>query len=722
MKKAKKLMHVAIAATTMIAPFTVAPKAFAVTELDVDVDDDEVDAEAEYTITFELEEDLEDGDDITITFDDEFDLSDVDEDDDVTAEVDDDDQDDISVDDDDNTITITVDNDYEEGDEIEIKVDNVTNPDDDGDYEIEAETDKEDSDSFDVSIGDGDDDDDDDDDDGDFEVDLSNDEEGEKSSYEFDEIDIDDDDLSLETDEEITITFPDDGMLPDEDDIEDGDLEINGNEIDVDDIDINDDEVIVTVPDELDGDETIEIEFKKSFGIENPDADDDYTITVEYDDEKYESEEFEIVDEDGNSSKADKDFVLTASDSNAGSRSSYTLKTKFGSSYKLEPGKDVTITFPTSEMLPASIAADTVYVNGKASKSVHISGNKVYITAPDNMSKTDSVEVSFGYYSWIKNPKVAGSYTISMSVAGKTVTSKPFAITGTAIEQPTIPSTPITPPVVKPPVVVNNANAKITFSKTALKTPSGFSVDIPTVGEAMVPGRDYFTIALPVGFKVPAKIATTNVSVNNVYPSAVVVQGQNLLIYPKQTIAANTSARIFVTGTANIVTPSVKNVYYIGVNSSAHTGQLFARAVGFGGAVVKAATPAPTPSVVFPLNAARIKIGVANFTLRNNTYPLTAAPSLANNTTTVVPAQFFKEGLALSTIWNNQTVSIVGGTKAVKLTVGSNVARVGAQAYVMPAPVTLQNNMPMIPLKFVADQLGYKVLWDAKTNSVGVFK
>lgn len=720
MKKTKKLLHVALAATTMITPFTVAPKAFAVTDLDVDVDDDDVDEQTTYTITFELEEDLDDGDDITITFEDDFDLSDVDEDDDVEAEVDGDDQDDISVDDDDNTITITVDDDYEEGDEIEVTVDNVTNPDDDGDYEIEAETDNEDSDSYDVTIGDGDDD--DDDDDGDFDVDLSDDEEGEKSSYEFDEIDISDDDLELEEGEEITITFPDDGMLPDEDDIDDGDLEINGTEIDADDIEIDDDEVTVTIPDDLDGDDYLEIEFKKSFGIENPDADDDYTITVEYDDEEYESEEFEIVDEDGSSSKADKNTVLTLSDYNAGSRASYTFKAKFGSNYKLDGGKDVTFTFPSSEMLPPSIAADTVYINGKASKSVHISGDKVYVTAPDSMSKTDSVEVSFGYYSWIKNPKVAGSYTVSMSVAGKTITSKPFAITGTAIEQPTIPSTPVTPPVVTTPVVVNNANAKITFSKTALKTPSGFSVDIPTVGEAMVPGRDYFTVALPVGFKVPATIATTNVSVNNVYPSAVVVQGQNLLIYPKQTIPANTSARLFVTGAANVITPSVKNVYYIGVNSSAHNGQLFARAVGFGGAVVTTATPAPVPSVVFPLNAARIKIGAPNFTLRNNTYPLIAAPVLANNTTTVVPAQFFKEGLSLSAIWNNQTVSIVGGTKAVKLTVGSNVARVGSQTFVMPAPVTLQNNMPMVPLKFVADQLGYKVLWDAKTSSVGVYK
>lgn len=725
--KKKKLLPVVLAVSAMTAtPFANVPKAYAIDDLEVEADDYETEAETDYTITFTLEEDLDEGEEITVSFDGDFDLSGVDEDDDVEVEVDGYDEFDIEVDG--NDIIITVSDDYSEGDEVEVNVYNVVNPDEEDEYEISVETENEDEVSETIEIGDDadndDDDDDDDDDDGDFEVTLSDDEEDKKSGYDFESIDIDDDDLELEEGEEVIVTFPDEDMLPDEDDFEEGDITINGEDVEKIEIDGND--VILEVPEGADGDTELEIEFDEDFGIRNPMADDDYTITVEYDDEEYESEEFEIVDEDGNSgsSDSDDDFVVSLSDSGAGARSSYTFEADFGSKYKLEPGKDVIVTFPTSEMLPPSIDNDTVYVNGKVSKSVHISGNKVYITAPDSVTKSGDVKVSFSYYSWITNPKSAGSYDISMSVSGKTITSKKFSITGTPVVSTPIVTAPIVPtvptsPVVTAPVVANNSQAVVTKTKSGLNQVTGFNIQVKQVGKQLVAGKDYLQVTLPVGFKVPTAIPITTASVNGVYPSKVVVSGQNILIYPKQNIAQNAPATIIITEAAKITNPAVKNVYSISVSTSAQQGPLFSRLVGIGGAVVPATQP---PAVTFPVNAARIKINVANFTLHGNTYPLAAAPYLADNTTTVVPAQFFKEALALSTIWNNNTVSIVSGTTAMRFTVGSNVVRVGTTNMVMPTAVTLKNGMPMIPLRFVTDQLGYKVLWDAKTSSIGVFK
>ncbi|HZG14206.1 MAG TPA: copper amine oxidase N-terminal domain-containing protein [Candidatus Bathyarchaeia archaeon] len=724
MEKSKKLLPVVLAVTALAAtPFANAPKAYAIDDLEIEADDYDTDVDTKYTVSFTLEEDLDEDDEITIEFDSEFDLSDIDQDNDVSVEIDGNDETDIDVGDD--TITITVSDDYSDGDEVEIIIDNVRNPEEDDEYDISVETDNESSKTETIEIGDGaDNDNDDDDDDGDFEVDLTDDEEDKKSGYDLGSIDIGDDDLALEEGDEVIVTFPDEDMLPDEDDYEEGDITINGEDVEEDGIEIDGNEITLTIPDGLDDEEELEIEFDEDFGIRNPMAADDYTITVEYDDEEYESEEFEIVDEDGNStsnSGSDSDFAVTLSDANAGSRSSYTFEADFGSKYKLEPGKDVIVTFPTSEMLPPSIDKGSVFVNGKESKSVYISGNKVYVTAPDSVSKSGKVKVSFGYYSWITNPKTAGSYDISMSVSGKTITSKKFSITGTPIvTQPPVVTPPIVP--VTPAVTANNSLAVVTKTKAGLNQVTGFNIQVKQVGEQLVAGKDYLQVTLPVGFKVPTAIPITNASVNGVYPSKVVVSGQNILIYPKQNIAQNAPATIIITEAAKITNPAVKNVYSVSVATSAHKGPLFSRLVGIGGAVVPAVTPAPTPTVTFPVNAARIKVGVANFTLRGNTYPLKAAPFLANGTTTAVPAQFFKEALAMSTIWNNNTVSIVSGTTAMRFTVGSNIARVGTQSVVMPAAVTLQNGMPMIPLKFVADQLGYKVLWDAKTSSVGVFK
>ncbi|MDF2683744.1 MAG: copper amine oxidase, partial [Brevibacillus sp.] len=80
------------------------------------------------------------------------------------------------------------------------------------------------------------------------------------------------------------------------------------------------------------------------------------------------------------------------------------------------------------------------------------------------------------------------------------------------------------------------------------------------------------------------------------------------------------------------------------------------------------------------------------------------------------------EALALTTQWNNQSVAIISGTKVLKFTVGSNKARVGNQEVTLPSAVVLKDGMPMIPVRFVTDNLGYKVGWDAKTSSVYVYR
>jgi len=76
----------------------------------------------------------------------------------------------------------------------------------------------------------------------------------------------------------------------------------------------------------------------------------------------------------------------------------------------------------------------------------------------------------------------------------------------------------------------------------------------------------------------------------------------------------------------------------------------------------------------------------------------------------------------LTTQWNAKDVAIISGNKVIKFTVGSNKAKIGNQEVALPTPVVLNNGMPMIPVRFVTDNLGYKVGWDAKTSSVFVYK
>ncbi|MFY0543224.1 copper amine oxidase N-terminal domain-containing protein [Brevibacillus sp. H7] len=693
MEKGKKVLPIMLASALVSTPFVAAPQAYAVSDLAVDMDDDTADKTTDYTIDFTLEEDLDAGEEIIITFDDEFDLSDIDEDYDV--EVDGEDIDDVSVDTDDNTITITLKDDLSKDDDVTISIYNVVNPDEEDKYEIEVETENEDSDTDEVSIYE--DDDDDDDDDEEFSVDIGDDEEDVETDYFLGPIELETD---LEEGEWVTVIFPDEDMVPSRIDTED--VEINGYEVD--DIDINGDEVELKIPEDADGDDELEIEFLKSAGITNPGADDDYTIEVEYDGDTYYSEEFEITEGSGSGS-ADSDFTVSLSDTTAGARSSYTFEADFGSK-KLYGGDDVIVEFPSSEMLPGVWSASDVTINGKAAKNVYSSGNKVYVTAPSGFTSDSEVKVSFSYTAWVTNPKTAGDYTLKMTVDGKTITSKSFKITGATYTPPTTPATP---------VPVDNSTATIGLTNPALNTATGVNVAIKGVSVPLVKQRDFIELVFPVGYRVPAYITPANVTVNGVMANYVAVRGQNVLIYPSQDIPAATAANVVISPAANIVNPAVKNAYSISVFTSEEKGLLFARAVSVGGA------PTAPPAVSVPANAALIKVNVASFTLHGKTYPLQAAPTIVNSTT-VVPAQFFKEALALTTQWNNQTVAIISGTKVLRFTVGSNKAKVGAQEVTLPTAVTMKNNMPMIPIKFVADNLGYKVGWDAKTSSVFIYR
>jgi len=700
MEKNKKVLPIMLASALASTPFVAAPQAYAVSKVSVDTSDDGVEESADYTIDFTLEEDLDAGDDIIVSFDSDFDLDDVDESD---VEIDGVSIDSVEIDTDNNEIIITVDEEVEGDEEYTITIDNVVNPDEEGDYDIDVEAENDDDTGYDtIEIVDEDDDSSEEE----FSVDMDDDEEDAETGYVLGPIDLETD---LEEGNIVYVTFPDEDMLPSRMNTED--VEINGYEVA--DVEIDGDTVELEIPDDVDGQDELEIEFFEDAGITNPTADDGYTFEVEYEDVTYYSEEFEITEKSGSSnSGGDSDFTVSLSDTTAGARSSYTFEADFGKK-ELEAGDDVIVEFPSSEMLPGIWSASDVTVNGKAAKSVYSSGNKVYITAPSSFTSTSDVKVSFSYSAWVTNPKTAGDYSLKMTVDGKSITSKSFKITGATY-------TPAPTPV--PPVPVNNATATIGLTNSALNAVTGVNVAIKGVGVPLAKQRDFIELVFPVGYRIPAYITPSAVTVNGVMASYVAVRGQNVLVYPSQDIPSAAAANVVISPSANIVNPAVKNAYSISVFTSEEKGLLFARAVSVGGAPVVKPPATPQPGVVIPANAARIKLNVASFTLHGKTYPLQAAPALANGNTTVVPAQFFKEALALTTQWNNQTVAIISGTKVLRFTVGSNKAKVGGQEVTLPAAVQLKNNMPMIPIKFVADNLGYKLGWDAKTSTVFIYR
>lgn len=715
MKKSKKALPIVLASALAATPFVAVPQeAHALKKVTVKADNDGADKDSSYDISFTLEEDLTKGDTITIEFDSEYTVSKSISSSDIDAsfKV-------KSAKASGKKVIITLNEDLEEGDKVTITIeDGITNPEDKGTYDVYVSTSSEDEEYGEVTIKSS----------SssssssskDYSVSLSSKAAGEATSVKLGKISLKGSD-ELETNEYITVIFPDEDMLPSK--IDAGDVKLNGYSVKT--VSVKDDEVEIKVPSSVAGDDYITLEFSKSAGIENPSAGSKYTYKVKYDGVTYESEQFEITKSGSSTSTATNSFTVNLSDPSAGARSSYTFDADFGSK-QLKADEELVLEFPSADMVPGILSASDFTLNGKTAKRVSASGNKVYITAPSNFSATSEVKVVVSFSAWITNPKTAGSYTLKVTAAGRTLESKSFTIGGSVVN-PTPNPAPTPTPTPTPNNTVNNSTATIALTSTALGKPTGVNVAIKGLGVGLVKQRDFVELVFPAGYKVPAYIAPANVTVNGVAANYVAVRGQNVLIYPSQDIPAATAANISINAAANIVNPAVKNTYSISVFTSEEKGLLFARAVGVGMPAPAQPAPQPTPqpqqpAVTVPTNAALFKVNTANFTLHGKTYPLQVAPYIANGNTTMVPAQFFKEALALTTQWNNSTVAIISGTKVMKFTVGSNKARVGNQEITLPTPVVLKNGMPMIPVRTVTDNLGYKVGWDAKTSSVFVYK
>jgi len=706
MEKSKKTLPIVLATALVSTPLVAnPPSAYAIEDLSVEPEDDTAGEETTYTIDFTLEKDLKKGDVIYIRFPKDFDVSTKIDEDDIDANVD---IKKVRVSG--RTIEITVDEAVDKGDDISIDIESgITNPDDDGSYTVSVKTDRESSwEDYKVKIyedsksssGKS----------SEFDVSINRTTEGDTAKYELGPIKLKD---KLTKGDWITVYFPDEDMLPNK--ISTNDVDIN--EYGPDDVRISGKKVELKVPSKAAGSKSLTITFYESAGIENPDADDDYVIEVKWDGTTYKSEEFEIKSSSSSSTSGSGDFSITLSDSGVGARSSYTFEADFGSK-KLNSDSDVIVEFPSADMIPGILNPSDFSINGKTPRKVAPAGNKIYLTTPSNFTSTSKVKVDISYDAWLTNPKTAGSYQLKMTVNGKTITSKPFTISGTG-------STTTNPtPATGTPAQVNNSTSTISLTNTAVGAATGINIAIKGVSMPLYKQRDFIEIVFPAGYRVPAYIAPANVTVNGVAANFVAVRGQNVLVYPAQDIPAGGAANVVIGAGANIVNPATKNTYSISVFTSEEKGLLFARSVGVG-VPAPAQTPAPAqqqPAVTVPSNAALFKLNTASFTLHGKTYPLQVAPYLANNSTTMVPAQFFKEALALTTIWNNNTVTIVSGTTQIKFTVGANTARVGSKEVTLPTPVVLKNNMPMIPIRFVSDTLGYKVGWDAKTSSVFVYR
>ena len=113
----------------------------------------------------------------------------------------------------------------------------------------------------------------------------------------------------------------------------------------------------------------------------------------------------------------------------------------------------------------------------------------------------------------------------------------------------------------------------------------------------------------------------------------------------------------------------------------------------------------PAPEIYVTVNGAPIAFDVA---------------PIAMDGTTMLPVRLALEPLGAAFVWNgdDQTVTINAKGKTIVLTLNSDTAYVNGVAKAMAKPAVAISGRTLIPIRFVAEELGYDVGWNSDTQTV----
>ena len=130
-------------------------------------------------------------------------------------------------------------------------------------------------------------------------------------------------------------------------------------------------------------------------------------------------------------------------------------------------------------------------------------------------------------------------------------------------------------------------------------------------------------------------------------------------------------------------------------------------------------------TVVYKPNLSEIllKIGSKSALVNGKKSQMDVAPFIETHSNrTLVPVRFVVEFLGGKVLWeqNTRTVTIVANGKTVKLTIGSNVAYVNGKPFALDQPPIITHNRTFVPLRFVVEALGFKVIWNGKDRTITI--
>ncbi|RKD22926.1 hypothetical protein BEP19_11885 [Ammoniphilus oxalaticus] len=104
-------------------------------------------------------------------------------------------------------------------------------------------------------------------------------------------------------------------------------------------------------------------------------------------------------------------------------------------------------------------------------------------------------------------------------------------------------------------------------------------------------------------------------------------------------------------------------------------------------------------------------------------FQLSEAPYLKNDYT-MVPARFISENLGAQVTWDDQSkvVSIERDHHMIQMKNGSSQVTVNGTVVTVDTAIEIKNGSTFVPLRFIAEQLGAEVKWDANQKSIAIVR
>ncbi len=133
---------------------------------------------------------------------------------------------------------------------------------------------------------------------------------------------------------------------------------------------------------------------------------------------------------------------------------------------------------------------------------------------------------------------------------------------------------------------------------------------------------------------------------------------------------------------------------------------------------------APIPPRV-STTATEIKMTIDSLTASVNgeAKTLDAAP-IIRNSRTMLPVRFVAENLGATVGWDDatKTVTVKSDTVSIEIVIGANTAKVNGNVISLDSPAFIENSRTYLPVRVVAENLGATVAWDDATKTATLTK